>query len=540
MKQESSILYLRRPVLAIFTNCLIFLVVSLCFLNSDIYAAIYHVRTDGHDTASGANDSADASTGAFLTIQKAVNIATIAGDIVTIHAGDYSATVPTITSKASGSPGNLITIQAHGSDTVTVGRIYITHNYLKINGLRIKGGSGYYIPAVYISGNYVQVTNNYMWAKTGSIDATGNGTYGFYIIGSNATISGNTIEGISYAYGTHNSTSSNTLTDTTKNWTVDYTGEKIYNLSKNISGTITSNSTKTVSSNIAQVFANGDTYLIGDTYFIVIAMAGSGNIVDNNIIKNIFYPERIFDLSGTGNTISNNNIYNIRGIALTGIHPDIFQTVSGSASRNNIIERNYFHDMTNVQIGNLETSSDGNSSYNWTFRNNVFANIDAPLFAYIGTMKFYNNTFYHCTSDAIILINASSPNSEFVNNIFISNSTSNTTGWWGIGGSPAGIVHKYNYVTKPDYSARSGFTETGGVNGGDPKFVAPYTDCINNPCNFAIQAGSTAIDKGSTIASFSNDYGDTTRPQGAAWDIGAYEFAGQYRIPKTPDIILIQ
>ncbi|MDD5527369.1 MAG: right-handed parallel beta-helix repeat-containing protein [Patescibacteria group bacterium] len=39
-----------------------------------------------------------------------------------------------------------------------------------------------------------------------------------------------------------------------------------------------------------------------------------------------------------------------------------------------------------------------------------------------------------------------------------------------------------------------------------------------------LQAGSAAIDAGQAISGFSNDKNDVSRPQGSAWDIGAYEY----------------
>ena len=42
--------------------------------------------------------------------------------------------------------------------------------------------------------------------------------------------------------------------------------------------------------------------------------------------------------------------------------------------------------------------------------------------------------------------------------------------------------------------------------------------------NFKLQSASPAINAGTTLTGFSDDYLGTTRPQGSAWDIGAYEY----------------
>src|SRR5438093_5022735 len=43
--------------------------------------------------------------------------------------------------------------------------------------------------------------------------------------------------------------------------------------------------------------------------------------------------------------------------------------------------------------------------------------------------------------------------------------------------------------------------------------------------NFHLQSTSPAIDAGTTLASVMTDYDGVTRPQGSAYDIGAYEYA---------------
>lgn len=54
----------------------------------------------------------------------------------------------------------------------------------------------------------------------------------------------------------------------------------------------------------------------------------------------------------------------------------------------------------------------------------------------------------------------------------------------------------------------------------DPKFVNPGAG------DFGVQAGSPAIDKGATLAEVKTDYTGKARPEGAAYDIGAFEGAG--------------
>lgn len=84
-----------------------------------------------------------------------------------------------------------------------------------------------------------------------------------------------------------------------------------------------------------------------------------------------------------------------------------------------------------------------------------------------------------------------------------------------------GVETDYNYVTgnpSKGYPARADFSEVHGINGGDPKFVNLAA------WDFHLRAGSPAIDKGTAVAGFNSDKDGVSRPQGAGWDIGPYEY----------------
>ena len=69
-----------------------------------------------------------------------------------------------------------------------------------------------------------------------------------------------------------------------------------------------------------------------------------------------------------------------------------------------------------------------------------------------------------------------------------------------------------------------GFRTTGGTAANNLVDNPFYVDAANG--DYTLLAGSPAIDVGETIASVADDYVGTARPQGAAYDIGAYEFTG--------------
>src|SRR5690606_26588469 len=111
------------------------------------------------------------------------------------------------------------------------------------------------------------------------------------------------------------------------------------------------------------------------------------------------------------------------------------------------------------------------------------------------------------------------------NNIFV---------WVGAGNEGAGpyqasdaAVADYNLIVDYDGSAKTGYSEEHGINGG----YAPE-DIFVDPANgdLRLKAGSPAIGAGLNLAHlFSDDYAGDLR--GDVWDMGAYAYAP---IPPTP------
>lgn len=142
----------------------------LVLLSSGIWsfanATIYHVRKDGNDSScngSANTSSAYAPNCAFLTIQKGVNVAK-AGDTVDVHAGDYSST--SITTVASGTSANSITIEEAPGETATIGAFTINsgHDYITVQGFQVtnfQGTQGLFK----LNGKYSKILNN-MRART--------------------------------------------------------------------------------------------------------------------------------------------------------------------------------------------------------------------------------------------------------------------------------------------------------------------------------------------------------------------------------------
>jgi hypothetical protein len=210
-------------------------------------------------------------------------------------------------------------------------------------------------------------------------------------------------------------------------------------------------------------------------------------------------------------------------------HGDMFQSfnVNGGVSQNVVIEGNRVLGGTHYQIGNFEDQLLNQSVSYWTFQNNIFIGVTNALNLFTDHFSFYNNTFYRCgaTSNWVIIWNGSdtkgyATNTRVMNNLFVECGTASlaTKGWYG-GITQAGLVTDYNLVVGTGAgTTKTGFNEPHGLNGVDPLFVDPANGI------YSLQASSPAKETGVLIEGFSADILGVARPQGALWDIGAYEY----------------
>src|SRR5438132_7445491 len=115
-----------------------------------------------------------------------------------------------------------------------------------------------------------------------------------------------------------------------------------------------------------------------------------------------------------------------------------------------------------------------------------------------------NNIFYQGNTAGIYFSPATvCPNSNVCSLTIKNNISSNL---WGIDSS-----------NNPDPST-SGVTATGNQENTDPLLFSPAI------YDFHLTRNSAAIDGGLTLSGVTNDYEGVVRPQGTAYDIGAYEF----------------
>jgi hypothetical protein len=119
--------------------------------------------------------------------------------------------------------------------------------------------------------------------------------------------------------------------------------------------------------------------------------------------------------------------------------------------------------------------------------------------------KLYNNTIYKATGEGILVVTGSV---SVINNLLVGNNGGRAQT------SFSGTVTSTNNA----YSNTFGSSCTNCVSG---LSAATFADAAGN--NLHLVSGSAAIDRGTSEATFSNDKDGAGRPQGAGWDIGAYE-----------------
>lgn len=212
--------------------------------------------------------------------------------------------------------------------------------------------------------------------------------------------------------------------------------------------------------------------------------------------------------------IEGNEIYDVSngGFALYG--------AGVTCACRNIIRGNRVHDITGSgdpfpnggRLFGMTITGDDNQIYNNLFYNNHISVGGQHEMIHIlaGTgNKIWNNTFYNNDAEGIRLISEGLGggvfSTEIRNNIFY------------LGTGPSLI----------DYG--KGTVQSNNLFDVDPLFVKPSVG------NFELQPASRAIDTGTSVA-IKTDFAGIGRPEGGAFDIGAYEYRPTQSVspPPTP------
>ncbi len=221
--------------------------------------------------------------------------------------------------------------------------------------------------------------------------------------------------------------------------------------------------------------------------------------------------------------IHDNDIYNIPS-------DGIYLETTGIAQSNISIYRNRIHTGSGngIALGSELSSrapQTGISIYNNLIYGNGRGLVAYPM-NYLKTFSIINNTFYH---NGYVEIQVYDPpqyqvNCAIRNNIIVPN-PGRASGSILTANGPGGITIDHNlFYNSTEYNVLDIFG-TDYVKA-DPQLISPSSD-------FRISSSSPAKDAAAWISVSSTDYVGTPRPQGLAYDVGAYEYAGSTS-PTSP------
>jgi hypothetical protein len=173
----------------------------------------------------------------------------------------------------------------------------------------------------------------------------------------------------------------------------------------------------------------------------------------------------------------------------------------------------------------------------WDIRDNIFVGVGGQANFGIRNIRVYNNTLYNSggNNNLVLYLYDGSGKSDYSgavikNNLVVVPSGISSYGQvMSVGSTGSNVQISNNFITKiGTWSGVSGFADQAGINGGDPKFVNAAAN------DFHLQSGSPAVDRGATVSGFNYDFDGTMRPQGGAWDIGAFESGGADPTSRLP------
>ncbi len=289
---------------------------------------IYYVRPDGHDTASGANNTGNTTTGAWLTLQKAANTM-VAGDTVMVADGTYAgfyietsgtSTLP-ITYKAIGSGANITSRNSRTTDNINIESWTGTPaDYITIDGFNVYNATRMGIRAIAGTGIIIQNCTSHNNSSNGIF--TGD-TPGIQILNNTVYANGSTSM-------EHNIYISNALSD----------------------GAIVRGNVIRSSNTGNGLQLNGDWEMGGDGF------------IDNAVVENnVVYSNRLKGLSLISiryGRIQNNIIYN-NGPAAGGIH--LVDQAGQNFSTGNTVVNNTVDEPGQASI-RVNAGSDNNVIFN--------------------------------------------------------------------------------------------------------------------------------------------------------------------------------
>jgi hypothetical protein len=236
-----------------------------------------------------------------------------------------------------------------------------------------------------------------------------------------------------------------------------------------------------------------------------ISLNGAYNLVSGCTVHDLSDID-VFHVFGHDHTIYHCTVYNIHMVNYNLNHSDIFQTWDNGSPNYNIVVDGCSITNCNCQFGNTETSSAGRI-HDWTFRCNVFANIEYPFYSGIPRTAFYNNVFdrvgtvfKYAVSLYGIAPRYNSSGDALINNVFVNG-----------GGNLDINIHDAGVGAPNSHNNR--YSNQGG----------PYNFTNEGAFDYHLQRGSVLLSGGSNLGSlFKRDKDGNLEPTYGTWDQGPY------------------
>lgn len=233
----------------------------------------------------------------------------------------------------------------------------------------------------------------------------------------------------------------------------------------------------------------------GDSYQFLNNRIFTNGLYTGYTNSNGMYLEGITNSTVSGNEVYDNECYGIR----------VWNSGASPKADNNTIEKNIVHGNgfgrglsgASACGTNGGGFSSGDTDNIW--RNNVLYDNYVAIQPAGSALraKIYNNTLYH--NDYDVIIDSGATNTE-VKNVIMHNAVSGS----GITDNGTGTTTATNLTTNPTFVNAAG-------------------------ADFHLQSSSAAKDAGTMLASVPTDKDGVSRPQGSAYDIGAYEYVSATR-----------
>ncbi len=289
------------------------------------------------------------------------------------------------------------------------------------------------------------------------------------------------------------------------------------------------------STNAYTVISNCTIYNIGPSEsntYDGIGGGGTNTSILNNVVYNVC--EDSIETGGNNILVDGNEVYNTGwgGAACEASHPDAIVVGAGT---NQTIRNNYIYDTYSqglyIDIIGASTLTGTTLIYNNVFNNVHGGNGAMTIHEDPGecnsVVKIYNNTFYDNPNGTIALYNPKHCTSiDIKNNLMYGNG-----GGMYIGTDAAPLTTSdYNFLQTSSVwsgTAYSSLLTWQAASGQDTNSEWGTNPLWSNPANgdFTLQFSSPAKNVGvSLVGVFTTDKVGISRPQGAAWDIGAYEY----------------